>query len=198
MNHRTLVFAAAMAVAAALAAPTRAQNSQPAQPTPPAQSPAPATTQAPVQDTSAANNAQNTDSASQPAKAPAKKVWTDDDMNDLRSNSSISTVGGAKSNSSKPGVKPNAAPRNKTAQSYHDQITRLQAQIPPIDQKISDLQAALEGKPVSEARTYGWSKPGDWKSAIEDLQKQKAEIQTKIQTLQDQARHAGVPDNQIP
>lgn len=207
MNHLNLTFAAALAFAAATSAPVRAQDSQPAQPATPASTPT--TAQDATPSNAAANNATansatpgsaaaSSASPADPAKTPAKRVWTNDDVDTLRSSSAISTVGG-NSNSGKAGAKAaTTAPRSKNAQYYYNQITKLQGQIPPIDEKISALQAAIEGKPVTEARQYGWSKPGDWPDALAQLQKQKADIQTKIQSLEDQARHVGVPDNQIP
>jgi len=200
MNHRTLTFFATVLVAAALAAPSRAQVAPPAQPSQaPAPSTAAAATPAPAQP-AAQNSTGSSPASAQPANPPAKHVWTDDDMGDLRSSSSISTVGNAHSNASKPGSKPansNAA-RNKTAQYYHDQIVKLQGQLPPLDEKISDLQAAIEGKPVNGARTFGGVRPDDWKDELQRLQKQHDDIVAKIATLQDQARHSGVPENQIP
>jgi hypothetical protein len=210
MTHRTLTLFAAALFAAVISTPARAQEAQPAQPAqPPAAAPAsspsssPAPTASPASAQPAAQNSAPGDASSAlQAKPAAKRVWTDDDMGDLRENSSISTVGNAHGNagSSKPGAKTanSNAPRSKTAQYYHDQIVRLQGQIPPIDQKISDLQAAIEGKPVSGARTFGGVRPDDWKDELQRLQKQRDDITAKIATLQDQARHQGVPENQIP
>jgi hypothetical protein len=203
MNHRILTFFAALLFAAALAAPSRAQVAPPAQPAQPSQAPAPSTapaaTPAPTQP-AAQNSTGSSPSSAQPANPPAKHVWTDDDMGDLRSSSSISTVGNSHSNASKPGAKSanSNAPRSKTAQYYHDQIVRLQGQVPPLDEKISDLQAAIEGKPVTGSRTFGGVRPDDWKDELQRLQKQRDDIVAKIATLQDQARHNGVPENQIP
>jgi hypothetical protein len=205
MNHRTLAIFGALVFAAALAAPARAQDAQPAQPGQPAAQPtAPVQAPAqPAQDSSANGSSSNASPANgavpaQPTKTPPKHVWTNDDMSEVHSDSAISTVGSNKSGASRTRAKAANAPSSKTAQYYHNQITKLEAQIPPIDQKISDLQAAIEGKSVSQARTYGWSKPGDWKQALEDLQKQRDDINSKIAALQDQARHAGVPENQVP
>ena len=207
MDRLTLTLAAALAFAAA-SAPARAQDSQPAQPATPAS--APATAQDATPSNATASNGATANSATpsnapassaspaDPAKTPAKRVWTNDDVDTLRASSAISTVGG-NSKSGKPGAKDaTAAPRSKNAQYYYNQITKLQAQIPPIDEKIGALQAAIEGKPVTEVRKYGGVKPDDWQDELAQLQKQKADIQTKIESLEDQARHAGVPDNQIP
>lgn len=182
MNHRTLALLGAVALAAIFSPTAHAQNSQPdspAQPAPaasatPASSPAPAT------------------------QEPAKKVWTNDDVSDLRGSSPVSTVGSAKPGSGKPTPRNASSAHNKDARSYHDQIARLQAQLPPIDQKIGELQAALSGKQVKEDRHFGGVKPDDWNAELARLQKQHDDIQSKIAVLEDQARHAGAPANQIP
>jgi chaperonin cofactor prefoldin len=179
MNHRTLTLLAAVAFAAFCSPSVRAQDSQPASPAqlaPPAQAA----------------------SATPAAQAPAKKVWTNDDVGDLRDRSSVSTVGSAKPASGKPVPKPASSARNKDARSYHDQIANLQAKIPPLDQQINELQSALSGNQVTEERHFGGIKPDDWKDQLARLQKQREDIQTKIATLEDQARHSGVAANQIP
>lgn len=210
MRIRALAIVAAAAMAVALTTPALAQDTQPAQPTPiptqPATTPAqpntmPAGSGTTPAQASTGSNANSSASSAPPtpsAKTPPKRVWTDEDMNDLRSSSPISTVGAAKSANGKTGAKAAGAPRTKTAQYYHDQITKLQAQLPPIDRKMKALQDAIEGKPVTEARQFGWTKPGDWHGALAQLQKQRDDINSKIAALEDQARRSGVPENQIP
>jgi hypothetical protein len=185
MNSRTLALLGAIALAGLSSPNARAQNSEP---TPPAQ-PAPATQSGSPDGSSAA-----------PAQAPAKKVWTNDDMGDLRDRSSISTVGSTKPASGKPAT--NSAHSGHAnangANSYRAQITKLQSQLPPLDQKINDLQSALAGNQVPQTRQFGGLKPDDWKDQLARLQKQRDDIQTKIAALEDQARHSGAPTNQIP
>lgn len=179
MNRPTLAILGAVVFAAASALTAHAQETQSAQPAPTAP-PAAATSPAP------------------PAQPPAKKVWTNDDMTDLHGRSAISMVGNANPNAVKPASRPSTAPRGKNAQSYHDQIAKLQAQLPPLDEKITQLQAAISGNQVNEVRKYGWTQPGDWKDQLASLQKQRDGIQAKIAALEDEARHSGVPANQIP
>ncbi len=176
MNRRIQIILGVVVFAAASALTARAQDTQPAQPAPPAAAASPAS----------------------PAQPPAKKVWTNDDMSDLHDHSAISTVGNTNPNAAKPAGKPSASSRRKNAQWYHDQIAKLQAQLPPIDEKISQLQAAISGNQVNEVRKYGWTQPGDWKDQLARLQTQREGIQTKIAALEDEARHNGAPANQIP
>jgi len=140
---------------------------------------------------STASASQASDAAAQP---PAKKVWTNDDMRELRRDSAISTIG----TKTKPGN--NAAkPANPAkARWYQGQINRLQAQLPPIEDKIGQLQAALSGQTVNTVRTWGGTRPDDWRVELANLQKKHDDIEAQIATLRDQARHDGVPPNALP
>jgi len=129
-----------------------------------------------------------------PGQAP-KRVWTDDDLRDLRNGSAISTVG--EKDAKKPASTAATKARPKPTSFYQNQIVRLQAQIPPIDQQITELQAVLSGKPTDEPRKYVGTKLDDWKSELAQLQKKRADIQVQIGAIEDQARHDGVPTNAL-
>ena len=118
-------------------------------------------------------------------------------MGDVHKNSVISTFSGT---NGKPGsAKPaGAAKGNKDAKQYQDQILKLQAKLPPLDEQISELQATLNGDTVNSTRHYGGTKIDDWNEELVHLQKQREDIATKISALQDEARRNGVPENQIP
>jgi hypothetical protein len=140
--------------------------------------------------------AQNPSQSTAPASTsqpPPKKVWTNDDIHSAKTPSSDSNARPVNA-AAKP--KPNA--KGKDAGWYRGQITKLQAQIPPLDEKISQLQAALNGQTVNSPRQYGGTKPDDWRDELSRYQKQRDDIDTKIATLQDQARHDGVPENELP
>jgi hypothetical protein len=175
MNRRALRFLAAVIFAiitVIFTAPTAfAQNDSPV----PAQSPSQSSSPAPAPPT------------------PAKKVWTNDD---IHSATPISPEPNAKAASTVNKPKPNA--KGKDASWYRGQISKLQAQIPPLDEKISQLQAALNGQTVTSTRQYGGAKPDDWRDELSRFQKQRDDIDTKIAALEDQARHDGVPENELP
>ena len=175
MNRRALHFFAAVAfviAAVAFAAATSfAQNDSP----PSAQSPTQSSPPAPA------------------PPAPAKKIWTNDDMH---SAAPVSPDSNAKPAGAANKPKPNG--KGKDAGWYRTQISKLQAQIPALDEKISQLQAALNGQTVNSPRQYGGAKPDDWRDELSRYQKQRDDIDTKIAALQDQARHDGVPENDIP
>jgi hypothetical protein len=175
MNRRALSFFAAVTfliITVAFAATTTfAQNDSAT----PAQSPGSSSSSAPA------------------APAPAKKVWTNDDMHSAKPNSSDSN---AKPAGTANKEKPNG--KAKDAGWYRAQISKLQSQIPPLDEKISQLQAALSGQTVNSVRQYGGTKPDDWHDELSRYQKQRDDIDTKIAALEDQARHDGVPESELP
>ncbi len=145
----------------------------------------------PAQDSGTASSS---DAGAQP---PEKKVWTNDDFNSHpRRDSSSSPNSNSKPANTANKSKPNNGGKN--AAWYRGQISKLQGQIPPLDEKIAQLQAALNGQLVNTPRPYGWSKPDDWHTQLAQYQKQREDIQTKISALEDEARHSGVPENEIP
>jgi len=192
MDRRTLLFVAVWALPAAALVPglARAQAS-------PAGATAPAgdatTPAAPAQSNANATTA----TTATTAPAPAKKVWTNEDMSDVHKNSVISTFSGT---SSKPArAKPaGSAKGGKDAKPYQDQILKLQAKLPPLDEQIAELQATLNGATVNSTRHYSGTKIDDWHEELVHLQKERDDISTKISALQDEARRNGVPPNQIP
>jgi uncharacterized protein YukE len=188
MNRRTLVLVAVPTLmgASLMTGVARAQSgsAQPAN-----------TTGNTATQSTAANNATGTAPGATPA-TPPKKVWTNEDMGAIHSNSAISTFSGsAKAANPKPAP---AKPSSKNAKQYQDQIAKLQAKLPPLDQQISVLQAGLNGATVNETRHYGGVKLDDWRDQLARLQKQREDIAAQISAMQDEARHNGVPDNQIP
>ena len=181
MSRHTRLFVAGMAFVSAsvFGGAARAQNA-PAEP-------ASATGSAPAQSTMA---------PATPA-TPAKKVWTNEDMGAVHRDPAISTFS---SGPNKPANgKPVAAKSNsKSPGQYQAQIANLQAKLPPLDQQIAELQAGLNGETVNSTRHYNGVKLDDWRDQLARLQKQRDDIAARISVLQDEARHNGVPDNQIP
>jgi hypothetical protein len=129
------------------------------------------------------------------AQKPQPKVWTNDDISNLRSDAPVSSVG---LTPPKPAAKPAKGPAKPPANPDQAQIAKLQAQLPPIESQIADLQAALAGNTVDTPRKYTGVKPDDWHSELDQLQKKRADILSQIDTLEDRARHAGVSTNTLP
>lgn len=186
-----LIFALGGPPTAAAQTNQSGQSSQEEQAAKPATPAPPAPAQTPAPNTSAAN------SPTAPAETKPKKTWTNEDLGSLREDSAISTFSSPKPSPAKPHQ--NLAPpqRDKGAKWYRAEIEKLQAQLPPLDDKISKLHDAIEGKQVDEVRHYTWSKADDWRDQLARLQKQREDIQTKISALQDEARHKGIPADQL-
>jgi hypothetical protein len=195
MNRRTLLFVTALALATTAFVPglARAQGSSTGQTTPAGDAAAPAQ----ANSTTSANATTSTTATTPSATAPAKKVWTNEDMRDVHKNSVISTFSGTngKADSAKPA---GTAKGNKDGKQYQDQILKLQAKLPPLDEQITELQATLNGATVNSTRHYSGTKIDDWHEELVQLQKQRDDITTKISALQDEARRNGVPPNLIP
>jgi hypothetical protein len=153
---------------------------------------------APASDSQAAQSAAPAGTETASTTTP-KKVWTNEDVGDLRGRSPISTVGPSRPKSQKPVAQSKQAVASPdTIRSYHDRIAALQAKLPPIDSQISDLQGALNGQTMNSTRHATGAKIDDWHDELTRLQAQRSDLETKIGALQDEARHKGVPENQIP
>jgi len=154
-----------------------------------------------AQDNSTAPTAPATAPSAPNADSSQKKVWTNEDVPDLRADAPISTVGGAKNRQTRTSNSGSGATGAKSGSSYRDQIERLQKQLPPINEKIAQLQSALDGNFTGDSKTS--SRPtgvqgGDWRTQLAQLQNKRDDIEAKIAELRDQARHAGVPPNTLP
>jgi len=133
-------------------------------------------------------------SQSQP---PQKKVWTNDNVGGSHSQQNDGSAP-AQQNSNSTSTAPAKPKSKKDPKWYHDQIAKLQAQIPPLDKTIAELQAALDGKTLNERLHYGGNRIGDWKEQLQQLQTKRQDTLDKITALEDEARHNGVPTNEIP
>jgi len=128
-----------------------------------------------------------------------KKVWTNDDVSSLRADPAISTFRST-SAPTRPAKTLTSGPK-KSAAWYRDQISKLQAKIPPIDAQMAALQAAIDGKPTGDARksTRPYSvRADDWSAERDQLGKKRDEITAQISDLQDEARRNGVPASALP
>ena len=192
MNRQTLLFVATLALATAVLVPglARAQGSSAGQTAPAGDAAAPA-------QTNSTSSADSTTPTTPLATAPAKKVWTNEDMREVHRDNAISTF--SATNKKPANAKPAAtAKANKDAKQYQDRILALQAKLPPLDEQIAQLQAALNGDTVNSTRHVGGAKIDDWRDELVRAQQQREDIVAKVSALQDEARRNGVPPNQIP
>ena len=133
-----------------------------------------------------------------PASHTEKKVWTNDDMANLHGQPTVSTVGQKAPNSKASSRSSHANDAKNRVAWYQSQIAKLQAQLAPIQGQIADLQAALSGSAVSTPRKYSGVHLDDWQAQLVQLQKRREDILSQIATLEDQARHDGVPGSSLP
>jgi hypothetical protein len=129
------------------------------------------------------------------SQPPQKKVWTNDNVGGSHSQQNDASAPAQQNSTSTAPAKPKS---KKDPKWYHDQIAKLQAQIPPLDKTIAELQAALDGKTLNEPLHYGGNRIGDWKEQVQQLQTKRQDTLDKITALEDEARHNGVPTNEIP
>ena len=130
-------------------------------------------------------------------QTPQKKVWTNDNLGGLHSQPN-DTPASTQQNSNSGSTAPAKAKSKKDAKWYHDQIAKLQAQIPPLDKTIAELQAALDGKTLNEPLHYGGNRIGDWKEQLQQLQTKRQDTLDRIAALEDEARHNGIEPNALP
>src|ERR1700751_378768 len=134
---------------------------------------------------------------SQPPPPPQKKVWTNDNVGGSHSQQNNGSAP-AQQNSNSTSMVPAKPKSKKDPKWYYDQIAKLQAQIPPLDKTIAELQAALDGKTLNEPLHYGGERIEDLEEQILKTQTKRQDTLDKITALEDEARHNGVPTNEIP
>jgi hypothetical protein len=149
-----------------------------------------------------ATSATSEENGSSPASPAAKKVWTNEDVTDLRDNSTISILGKPDTEPTTPANKPAIASNRKDAKRYHDQIVQLEAQLAQLDRQISVLQAGIDGKPTGDGKNstrprYG-VREGDWPTEEAQLQATHNQITAHISALRDEARRKRVPPSALP
>lgn len=155
-----------------------------------------------AQDSSTAPAASQPPQTTSQAQPATKRVWTNEDVPDLRADNPISTVGNGNTGQAKRGQSNGGARgQQKDPSWYRSQIQKLQNQLPPINEKINQLQSALDGNFTGDSKTS--SRPtgvqgGDWRMQLEQLQKKRDDIEANINALRDEARHAGVAPNTLP
>ena len=174
MSHRSLVLLLVFVVVAASPIVARGQT--------PAQN---GTDTAPSASGQAAGQSSAQNSGQQ---VPAKKVWTNDDVSGLRDQTVISTFSTPNAKPSAAGQRP--ASKGKDAKWYQARIGKLQAKIPPLDEQIDSLQAAIDGKPTGN----GTESPVE----MDNLKKQRDAAQGQLDALYDQARRDGIPASALP
>ena len=119
------------------------------------------------------------------------KVWTNDDINGLRTNGSVSVVGnnaGAKKTS----VSSQSISYEKNPAWYREQLAPLQTEVEKLDIQIAKLKEFIKGGNVGEAQPFNYHLPGNPQDQLNQLEKKRQADAAKIDDLLDRARHNGV------
>jgi hypothetical protein len=132
---------------------------------------------------------------SQASGPKSAKVWTNDDVDTLRTNDSVSVVGDKVGNNA--GTKKTSASSQSTSYDkdpawYRRQLAPLQANVEKLDAQIAKLQEFVKGGNVSEAQPYGYRLPGNPQDQLNQLEKKRQADAAKIDDLLDRARHNGI------
>jgi hypothetical protein len=135
-------------------------------------------------------------STAQSKAAPATggnpaKVWTNDDVNALRTNDTVSVVGKV-SGANKTSAPSQSTSYEKDPRWYRQQLIPLQADVEKLDIKIGKLREFIKGGNVSEAQPYHYSLPGNPQDQLNQLEKKRQADAAKIDDLLDRARHNGI------
>jgi hypothetical protein len=161
-----------------------------------AQSSASAPSQSQSAATATAAPAQNGAAPAAPSDAKkTKKIWTNDDVNNL--NGPVSVVGDAK-NSGKASSAATADPQYIA--NVKKQLEKLRSQLEDTDKQLSDLKNFSDGKGATTSGGYEFTKgynrvPVD--QQISNLQAKKSQLEGKIDTLLDEARKKGIEPGQL-
>jgi hypothetical protein len=134
----------------------------------------------------------------QPQAAPAssnpRKVWTNDDVDGLRGNNTVSVVGKAPAaGANKTNAQSQPASYEKDPAWYRKQLAPLQAEVEKLDGQIEKLRQFLKGGSVSsESQPFYFRPPGNPQDQLNQLEKKRQTEAAKIDDLLERARHNGV------
>lgn len=133
------------------------------------------------------------------AKKKPKKVWTNDNVGDLRS--PVSVVGnhsGAANRGMNRGMT-NFPRDGRTGDSYRYQLQPLRAELENIDRQIHTLKnfKADNTSPEGGVRYGGNYNMVPVEQQVKQLEERKKSVQAKIDALKDEARHHGVAPGDI-
>jgi hypothetical protein len=193
---RTLLFCALGALALSITGTAPARGQSPSQSQVPAAGP-----QAPAASPQAAPQ--------QPKPAPpAKKVWTNDDIDALREHggNGVSVVGGAApaargataNGAHTPGTRANQPPpplpKEKDPAWYKKQLAPLYAKRDALDAEIANAEAAVSGDTRGSATVdmSAFGSAATPQEQLKQLQDQQQQVENQIDALEDMARHNGL------
>src|SRR6266850_635102 len=126
-----------------------------------------------------------------------KKTWTNDNLSDAKG--AVSVVGDSKAGS-KSKTHPARPADAQYVASVRKQLEKLNAQIADADKQIADLTNFSKGEPSTSASGIKLGKGYNREPVevqIHALQEKKKDLQSKMDTLLDEARKRGVEPGQL-
>jgi len=125
-----------------------------------------------------------------PQAKPAK-VWTNDEIDVLRNDHSVSTVGtGVSPKSASVAARPKTP--GKDPAWYRRQLRPLQADIDKLDGQIAKMKAFLSGEYVGDPPTIRHQMVPSPQEQLKQMEAKRQADAAKIDDLLDQARHDGI------
>lgn len=163
---------------------------------------APSQSPSPSQPPAAGSQAAPAQQQPKSGESPAKKVWTNDDIGELREHDGVSVVGGgsapapngtAANASATPGKK-QPLPKEKDPDWYKKQLAPLYARLDALHTAISNAESAVSGDTRGSA-TVSMDATGNAatpQQQLTQLQQEQQQVQAQIDNLEDLARHNGL------
>jgi hypothetical protein len=125
-----------------------------------------------------------------PNAKPAK-VWTNDEIDVLRNNHSVSVVGN-RTPQKVSATTSTVHSQEKDPAWYRKQLTPLRAEIDKLDAQIAKFKALLSGENVSDAPTMHMQMTPSPQEQLKQMEAKRQADATKMDDLLDRARHNGV------
>jgi outer membrane murein-binding lipoprotein Lpp len=125
-----------------------------------------------------------------PAPAPKpKKVWTNDDLNELRGDEPVSVVGAQTKNTGR-SYSPPPGQTDFAVKMLRQQIDQVQSQIDAVDKQISEIRRSLNGKGSDSERKYDpWGGvPGDLNAQVDQLRARRSSLVKQQDSIEEQLR----------
>lgn len=137
----------------------------------------------------------------EPDNKKPKKVWTNDSVQELSGTPGVSVVGGgpAARAAEKSATKPAGYAKEKDPNWYRAQRAPLRAELDRLDKEITKTREFINGGHTAEGKlkVNVFSVPMNPADHIAQLEKRKAEVQSKMDALEDLARRNDIPPGAI-
>jgi hypothetical protein len=126
-----------------------------------------------------------------PNAKPAK-VWTNDEIDVLHNDHSVSVVGNHTPQKVSTATTAKGYSQEKNPAWYRSQLEPLRAEIEKLDPQIAKLKAFLSGENVSDPTTGHGRRIPTPQDQLKELETKRQADETKMNDLLDRARHNGI------